>query len=129
MGPQILAAINSSRPTSGRLRRDYARASGWMQFMPSTWDMYATDGDGDGKTDPTTRMMRSFAAARYLGRRARRATGTTRFTPTTTPTGTSRDGSTRARHGALGDTIDAEEEHRNLFCRALRGPGLEILNY
>ena len=34
--------------------------------MPSTWDMYATDGDGDGKSDPYNPHDAIHAAARYL---------------------------------------------------------------
>lgn len=67
-GPQILAAINSIETDFGRLNEvtSYAGAIGWMQFMPATWDMYATDGDGDGKTDPYNPKDAIHAAARYL---------------------------------------------------------------
>jgi len=67
-GPQILAAINKIETDFGRLNEvtSYAGAIGWMQFMPSTWDMYATDGDGDGKSDPYNPTDAIHAAARYL---------------------------------------------------------------
>lgn len=67
-GPQILAAINSIETDFGRLNEvtSYAGAIGWMQFMPSTWDMYATDGNGDGKSDPYNPHDAIHAAARYL---------------------------------------------------------------
>lgn len=67
-GPQILAAINGIETDFGRLNEvtSYAGAIGWMQFMPATWDMYATDGDGDGKSDPYNPKDAIHAAAKYL---------------------------------------------------------------
>ena len=67
-GPQILAAINKVETDFGRLNTvtSYAGAIGWMQFMPATWDSYATDGNGDGKTDPYEPADAIHAAARYL---------------------------------------------------------------
>ncbi|MGH3722507.1 MAG: lytic transglycosylase domain-containing protein [Mycobacterium sp.] len=44
----------------------YVRAMGPMQFLPSTWNQYASDGDGDGKADPQNVFDASLAAARYL---------------------------------------------------------------
>lgn len=44
----------------------YVRAIGPMQFLPSTWSRYASDGDGDGKADPQNVFDASLAAARYL---------------------------------------------------------------
>ncbi len=67
-GPQILAAINKIETDFGRLNEvtSYAGAQGWMQFMPATWDMYGTDGDGDGKADPYNPKDAITSAARYL---------------------------------------------------------------
>ncbi|MBK5234023.1 MAG: lytic murein transglycosylase [Thermoleophilia bacterium] len=67
-GPQILAAINKVETDFGRLNTvtSYAGAQGWMQFMPATWDMYGTDGDGDGKADPYNPKDAITSAARYL---------------------------------------------------------------
>jgi membrane-bound lytic murein transglycosylase B len=42
------------------------RAVGPMQFIPSTWDGWASDGNGDGITDPENVYDASLAAARYL---------------------------------------------------------------
>ena len=44
----------------------YARAVGPMQFLPSTWARYASDGDGDGVADPQNLYDSALAAARYL---------------------------------------------------------------
>ncbi|GGC69452.1 lytic murein transglycosylase [Hoyosella rhizosphaerae] len=45
---------------------DFDRAVGPMQFIPSTWAMYASDGNGDGVSDPHNVYDASLAAARYL---------------------------------------------------------------
>ena len=37
-----------------------------MQFLPSTWSTWASDGDGDGRQDPQDLDDASLAAARYL---------------------------------------------------------------
>lgn len=42
------------------------RAVGPMQFIPTTWDEWASDGDGDGESDPQNIYDSSLAAARYL---------------------------------------------------------------
>jgi membrane-bound lytic murein transglycosylase B len=46
----------------------FDRAIGPMQFIPSTWAMYASDGNGDGKADPFNIYDASLAAAKYLCR-------------------------------------------------------------
>ncbi|MGK2932154.1 MAG: lytic murein transglycosylase [Solirubrobacterales bacterium] len=67
-GPQILAAINKVETDFGRLNEvtSYAGAQGWMQFMPATWDMYGTDGNGDGEASPYDPKDAITSAARYL---------------------------------------------------------------
>ena len=52
----------------GRLDGDtrYDRAIGPMQFLPSTWETYQADGDGDGITDPGDLNDAALAAADYL---------------------------------------------------------------
>jgi membrane-bound lytic murein transglycosylase B len=44
----------------------YARAMGPMQFLPSTWARYASDGDDDGVADPQNLYDSTLAVARYL---------------------------------------------------------------
>jgi hypothetical protein len=64
---QILAAINEAETGFGtNLRESSAGAIGWMQFLPSTWQRYGVDADGDGKRDPWDPVDAIFAAARYL---------------------------------------------------------------
>ncbi|GAA2813170.1 lytic murein transglycosylase [Saccharopolyspora taberi] len=46
--------------------RLYDRAVGPMQFIPSTWRKWATDGNGDGLGDPQNLDDAATAAARYL---------------------------------------------------------------
>jgi hypothetical protein len=64
---EVLAAINEIETDYGRnLNVSSAGALGWMQFMPSTWKMYGTDANKDGKRDPYNPVDAIFAAARYL---------------------------------------------------------------
>lgn len=42
------------------------RAVGPMQFIPSTWNTWAADGNGDGRADPQQIDDAALAAARYL---------------------------------------------------------------
>jgi membrane-bound lytic murein transglycosylase B len=49
---------------SGRVT--YARAMGPMQFLPTTWARYASDGKGDSVADPQNLYDSTLAAARYL---------------------------------------------------------------
>ena len=67
MNWEVLAAINEIETDYGRnLNVSSAGAVGWMQFMPSTWDRYGVDANGDGGTDPNNPVDAIFAAARYL---------------------------------------------------------------
>ncbi|HEY1274989.1 MAG TPA: lytic murein transglycosylase [Thermoleophilaceae bacterium] len=64
---EILAAINEIETDYGRnLNVSSAGALGWMQFMPSTWKMYGTDANKDGRKDPYNPVDAIFAAGRYL---------------------------------------------------------------
>jgi murein DD-endopeptidase MepM/ murein hydrolase activator NlpD len=64
---EVLAAINEMETDYGRnLNVSSAGAVGWMQFLPSTWKMYGTDANRDGKRDPYNPVDAIFAAARYL---------------------------------------------------------------
>jgi murein DD-endopeptidase MepM/ murein hydrolase activator NlpD len=64
---QVLAAINEVETDYGRdLSVSSAGAEGWMQFLPSTWNQYAVDANGDGFKDPYNPADAIFAAARYL---------------------------------------------------------------
>ena len=64
---QVLAAINEIETDYGRnLNVSSAGALGWMQFIPSSWQAYGVDANGDGRTDPYNPADAIFAAARYL---------------------------------------------------------------
>jgi membrane-bound lytic murein transglycosylase B len=70
LGPQgaaVLAGINEVETAFGtNLNVSSAGAVGWMQFMPSTWDTYGVDANGDGVADPYNPEDAIYAAARYL---------------------------------------------------------------
>src|SRR5918994_7811617 len=64
---EVLAAINKVESNFGRnMGPSSAGAIGWMQFMPSTWQRWGMDADGDGIADPWNPHDAIFAAARYL---------------------------------------------------------------
>ena len=64
---QVLAAINKVESNFGRnMGPSSAGAVGWMQFMPSTWERWGVDADGDGIADPWNAQDAIYAAARYL---------------------------------------------------------------
>jgi murein DD-endopeptidase MepM/ murein hydrolase activator NlpD len=64
---QVLGAINKIESNFGQnMGPSSAGAVGWMQFMPSTWERWGTDADGDGIANPWDPEDAVFAAARYL---------------------------------------------------------------
>jgi murein DD-endopeptidase MepM/ murein hydrolase activator NlpD len=64
---QVLAAINEVESNFGRnMGPSSAGAVGWMQFMPSTWERWGLDANGDGVADPWSAADAIYAAARYL---------------------------------------------------------------
>ena len=66
-GPAVLAGINEVETAFGtNLNVSSAGAEGWMQFMPSTWETYGVDANGDGVKDPNNPEDAIFAAASYL---------------------------------------------------------------
>jgi len=66
-GPAILAAIHKIESGFGEnMGPSSAGAIGHMQFLPSTWQRYGVDGDGDGRRDPYSAADAIFSAARYL---------------------------------------------------------------
>jgi hypothetical protein len=66
-GPAVLAAINWEEMGFGRnLGVSSAAAEGWMQFLPSSWEAFGVDGNGDGVKDTNNPWDAIFAAARLL---------------------------------------------------------------
>ncbi len=64
---QVLASINRIETAFGtNLNVSTAGALGWMQFMPSTWEMYGVDANNDNRKDPYNPVDAICAAARYL---------------------------------------------------------------
>src|SRR5919108_562163 len=64
---QVLASINKIQTAFGtNLNVSSAGAMGWMQFIPSSWQAYGVDANGDGRKDPYNPVDAIFAAARYL---------------------------------------------------------------
>jgi murein DD-endopeptidase MepM/ murein hydrolase activator NlpD len=64
---EALAAINKIESNFGRnMGPSSAGAIGWMQFMPSTWERWGVDADGDGLANPWSPEDAIAAAARYL---------------------------------------------------------------
>jgi membrane-bound lytic murein transglycosylase B len=70
LGPQgaaVLAGINEIETAFGsNLNVSSAGAMGWMQFIPSSWETYGVDANGDGVRDPYNPEDAIYAAARYL---------------------------------------------------------------
>ena len=72
LGPALdgqgdFAAIPAS-PTSAQWHGDpdWDHAVGPLQFIPSTWSTWQSDGDGDGVSDPNDLDDAAYAAGRYL---------------------------------------------------------------
>ena len=64
---EVLAAINKIETGFGtNLNLSSAGAVGWMQFLPSSWEMYGVDANGDGRKDPYNPVDAICAAASYL---------------------------------------------------------------
>jgi murein DD-endopeptidase MepM/ murein hydrolase activator NlpD len=64
---EVLASINKVESNFGRnMGPSSAGAVGWMQFMPSTWERWGVDANGDGIADPWNPEDAIYAAARYL---------------------------------------------------------------
>lgn len=71
-GPTLNGSLSGNQVVTdtdgGRLDGDaaYDRALGPMQFLPSTWEKFAADGNGDGQTDPQNLFDAALTTARYL---------------------------------------------------------------
>ncbi|MCF8608649.1 lytic murein transglycosylase [Gordonia sp. HY285] len=71
-GPTLNGSLAGNRVVNdtdgGRLDGDatYDRAVGPMQFLPETWEHYAADGNGDGKSDPQNVYDAALTTAHYL---------------------------------------------------------------
>ena len=64
---EVLAALNKIESGFGtNLNVSSAGAVGWMQFLPSSWEMYGLDANGDGRKDPYNPVDAICAAAHYL---------------------------------------------------------------
>jgi len=64
---EVLASINKIETGFGtNLNVSSAGAVGWMQFLPSSWETYGVDANGDGRKDPYNPVDAICAAARYL---------------------------------------------------------------
>lgn len=58
-----LKIIDSGHITLGNMTGSWAGAMGQCQFLPSTFDRYAVDGDGDGRIDIWNSLPDIFASA------------------------------------------------------------------
>jgi len=66
---RALRIIDQGHTTPDAMRGSWAGAMGHFQFMPSTFESFAVDYDGDGKRDIWTNKKDAFAsAANYLAR-------------------------------------------------------------
>lgn len=62
----LLAGIGMQETNHGTNFKNDAHGVGLMQFLPTTWAKYGTDGDGDGHAIITNNTDSIFSAARYL---------------------------------------------------------------
>jgi hypothetical protein len=64
---EVLASINKIETAFGtNLNVSSAGALGWMQFLPSSWEQFGLDANGDGRNDPYNPVDAICAAAHYL---------------------------------------------------------------
>jgi hypothetical protein len=64
---EVLASINKIETAFGtNTNVSSAGALGWMQFLPSSWEAFGLDANGDGKKDPYNPVDAICAAAHYL---------------------------------------------------------------
>ncbi|HMI80556.1 MAG TPA: lytic murein transglycosylase [Solirubrobacterales bacterium] len=64
---EVLASINKIETGFGtNLNVSSAGAVGWMQFLPSSWEAFGLDANGDGRKDPYNPIDAICAAANYL---------------------------------------------------------------
>jgi hypothetical protein len=64
---EVLASINKIETAFGtNLNISSAGALGWMQFLPSSWEAFGVDANGDGRKDPYNPVDAICAAANYL---------------------------------------------------------------
>ncbi|HEX6752781.1 MAG TPA: lytic murein transglycosylase [Solirubrobacterales bacterium] len=64
---QVLASINKIETGFGtNMGPSSAGALGWMQFLPSSWEAFGLDANGDGRKDPYNPVDAICAAANYL---------------------------------------------------------------
>jgi hypothetical protein len=64
---EVLASINKIETAFGtNTNVSSAGAVGWMQFLPSSWETFGLDANGDGKKDPYNPVDAICAAAHYL---------------------------------------------------------------
>lgn len=132
LGPQTLAAINRIETDFGRLNdvTSSAGAIGWMQFMPATWEMYGTDGDGDGKADPYNARDAIHSAANYLSAAGAPTDWYDAIWAYNHADWYVKDVQEYAAcYGTLEDTTEVEEELKTFVCEADESRALEIPNY
>ena len=64
---EVLASINKIETAFGtNTNVSSAGAVGWMQFLPSSWEAFGVDANGDGRKDPYNPVDAICAAAHYL---------------------------------------------------------------